>query len=99
MGVPAAEARLWLQDAGADEAADEFAVWPINAEAMWFFIALERCWYSPPKGGLPLRTEHIERSEMLATAEMMGIERSRWPELFGKMRAMEREALAVWRAR
>ena len=96
MGVPAAEARLWLQDAGADEAADEFAVWPINAEAMWFFIALERCWCSPPMGGTPLR---IERSEMLATAEMMGIERSRWPGLFDKMQAMEREALAVWRAR
>lgn len=94
MGVPAAEARLWLQDAGADEAADEFAVWPINAEAMGFFIALEHCWLAPPMGGTPLR---IERGEMVATAELMGVERSRWPGLFGQMRAMEREALAVWR--
>lgn len=96
MGVPESEARLWLGQAASDEAVGEFLLWPGNAEAMSFFVALDRCWVGPPMGGLPLR---IERGEMLATATLMGIRRVRWPGLFGKIQAMEQEALATWKTR
>ena len=89
-----AEARLWLGQA-ASEGSEEFALWPSNAEAMDFFIALERCWVRPPMGGLP---ERIQRGEMVATATLMGIRRANLPGLFRRIRVMEQEALAAWKS-
>lgn len=96
LGVGEEAARLWLQSADAAGGDDEFGVWPCNAEIVGLFADLEHCWVQPPMGGDPLR---IERSEMVATLTLRGIEAARWPQIFSALQVMQQAAKDEWAGR
>ncbi len=96
LGIREEDARLWMKETGADEAPEEFAVWPCNVDAVNLFQSLADCWVHPPLGGDPVR---IDRSEMLATLRLHGIDEERWPALFRQMQLMQAAAKDEWAGR
>lgn len=68
---------------------NEFAVWPEHAQTVVTFAALLTQWRVGPMGGVI----GLDYAAIPATLEMMAVDRSGWPELFGQLRVMERAAI------
>lgn len=88
------QARAWLEQAEGESDPDDYPVWPGNARAVQFFVDLARCWVVNEMTGQPLR---LDRGEILATSQLLGIKRKRRRLLFRKMQMMEGEALEALR--
>jgi hypothetical protein len=64
------------------------AIWPDNLPSLTVFASLATQWragFSGPTG--------LDYNVMPTVFRLHGIERSRWPEMFDDIRAMETEAL------
>lgn len=87
MGVPNAEA--WADAQREDDDEEPFAVWPENADAFNVFCRCtwQRDTISDGKVSRPVPTG-IAAGEVRDVADLMGIDRTRWPQLLDDVRLM-----------
>lgn len=69
----------------------EVGVWPEHEQAVNVFATLLTQWRMGPMGGVV----GLDYAAIPPTLELLGIERSAWPVLFGQVRVMENEAVKV----
>nr|MBL8412717.1 DUF1799 domain-containing protein [Dechloromonas sp.] len=84
-GIDEADARRYLEEEG-EVAAERFAVWPQNEEALTVFFRLKRQWRISPLSGRPLGLDH---AAIPPTLRLMGIPSRRWPALFDSLALCE----------